>query len=104
MADGSSGNHLSTRPERQPSTGISVLIVGAGVGGIMTALECWRKGHDVRILERSSGPVEAGRCALYVDVASLQLMSTTQVISSPSASAQSRLFVVGHNWSKKTKS
>lgn len=77
VANGSSGNHLSTQPERHPSTGISVLIIGAGVGGIMTALECWRKGHDVRILERGSGPVETGRCALYIDVSSLQLISMT---------------------------
>ena len=55
------GDHLSTQPERRSPTGISVLVVGAGVGGIMTALECWRKGHDVRILEKSSGPIETGR-------------------------------------------
>ncbi|MCJ1405849.1 hypothetical protein MMC11_009079 [Xylographa trunciseda] len=54
------GDRLSAKPERYPLTGISVLVVGAGVGGIMTALECWRNGHDVRILERSSGPVGTG--------------------------------------------
>ncbi|KAI5922423.1 putative monooxygenase [Camillea tinctor] len=36
-----------------PSSGISVLIIGAGPVGVFTALECWRKGHQVRILERS---------------------------------------------------
>ncbi len=46
--------------ERRPSSGISVLIVGAGVAGVMSALECWRKGHNVRILERSPGPDAAG--------------------------------------------
>lgn len=35
-----------------PSSGISVLVVGAGVGGLVTALECARKGHSVRIFER----------------------------------------------------
>ncbi|KAL4776687.1 hypothetical protein BDW60DRAFT_222932 [Aspergillus nidulans var. acristatus] len=51
----------SSLPSRHPSTGISVLIVGAGMGGLMTALECWRKGHDVvGILERSEGPVYSG--------------------------------------------
>jgi len=39
-------------PHPQPTTGISVLIIGAGVGGIMSALECWRKGHTVRIVEQ----------------------------------------------------
>ncbi|KAF4629075.1 hypothetical protein G7Y89_g9071 [Cudoniella acicularis] len=43
-----------------PPSGISILIVGAGIGGIMTALECYRKGHTVRIIERSSGPVDTG--------------------------------------------
>lgn len=40
-------------PPRYPDTGISVLIVGGGIGGLMCALECWRKGHQVRVLERS---------------------------------------------------
>ncbi|KAF7197578.1 FAD-dependent monooxygenase fsr3 [Pseudocercospora fuligena] len=35
------------------STGINVLIIGAGVGGLSTALECVRKGHSVKIFERS---------------------------------------------------
>ncbi|KAH8701949.1 hypothetical protein BGW36DRAFT_394719 [Talaromyces proteolyticus] len=43
--------------ERHPETHVNVLIVGAGVGGLMTALECWRKGHNiVGILERNKGP------------------------------------------------
>jgi monoamine oxidase len=46
--------------ERHSSTGISILIVGAGVGGVLTALESWRKEHEVRILERSSSPIETG--------------------------------------------
>ncbi|KAL5045380.1 hypothetical protein BDW71DRAFT_208453 [Aspergillus fruticulosus] len=48
-------------PKRHPETNISVLIVGAGFGGLMTALECWRKGHNVvGILERSQGPNYSG--------------------------------------------
>lgn len=43
-----------------PPTGISCLIVGAGVGGLMTALECVRKGHSVRVVERSPAPSTAG--------------------------------------------
>lgn len=54
----SNGNRL---PTRHPETGISVLIVGAGMGGLMAALECWRKGHTVvGILERNEGPVYSG--------------------------------------------
>ena len=51
----------SKLPKRQSETGINVLIVGAGMGGLMTALECWRKGHNViGILERNKGPVYSG--------------------------------------------
>ena len=50
--------------------GISVLISGAGVGGLMTALECWRRGCAVRIFERTGSemttgpapPTAGGRC------------------------------------------
>ncbi|KAF2133656.1 putative monooxygenase [Dothidotthia symphoricarpi CBS 119687] len=48
-------------PERHPNTGVNVLVVGAGMGGLMTTLECWRKGHNiVGILERNDGPVYSG--------------------------------------------
>ena len=46
--------------ERYPSNGINVLIVGAGPGGLLSAMECWRKGCSVRIIDRSSGPIETG--------------------------------------------
>lgn len=48
-------------PKRQPETGIDVLIAGAGIGGLITALECWRKGHNIiGILEQKDGPVYSG--------------------------------------------
>ncbi|KAK2611791.1 hypothetical protein N8I77_005115 [Diaporthe amygdali] len=51
----------NSNPQRHPETGIDVLIVGGGMGGLMTALECWRKGHNVvGILERNDGPVYSG--------------------------------------------
>lgn len=57
-------NGATTRsglPKRHPKTGINILIVGAGMGGLMTLLECWRKGHNiVGILERNEGPVYTG--------------------------------------------
>lgn len=43
-----------------PPSGIDVLIVGAGVGGLVAALECHRKGHNVRIWERSKVPAAGG--------------------------------------------
>lgn len=64
---GLNGQPGSSRlPERHPETGIDVLIVGAGMGGLMSALECWRKGHNiVGILERQDGPVYSGTYFLY---------------------------------------
>lgn len=44
-----------------PPSGINVLIVGAGVGGLVAALECHRKGHNVRIWERSTSPAAGGK-------------------------------------------
>lgn len=35
-----------------PDSGIDVLIVGTGLAGLTAALECTRKGHNVRVLER----------------------------------------------------
>ena len=57
-APSASIDHDTTK--RYPETGISVLIVGAGVGGLMTALEGWRKGLSVRILERSPREITTG--------------------------------------------
>ncbi|KAJ5637812.1 hypothetical protein N7490_007691 [Penicillium lividum] len=47
-------------PARSPSSDISILIVGGGVAGLLASLECWRKGHDVRILERSPSRLLSG--------------------------------------------
>ncbi|CAJ2504337.1 Uu.00g117310.m01.CDS01 [Anthostomella pinea] len=40
--------------ERSPRTGIKVVISGAGIGGMFAALECWRKGNDVEIVEQNA--------------------------------------------------
>src|SRR5579862_1309494 len=37
--------------ETKPKTGIKVVIVGAGFGGLTAAIECHLQGHDVVILE-----------------------------------------------------
>lgn len=39
---------------RWPSTGLKVLVVGGGPAGLLTALECWKKGHDVEVVEKNS--------------------------------------------------
>lgn len=45
---------------RDPPSGINVLIVGAGVGGLVAAIECYRKGHNVQIWERSKSAAAGG--------------------------------------------
>ena len=54
---------------RSDPNGISVLVSGAGVGGLMTALECWRRGCDVRIFERSKGLLTTGRIDCKMGIA-----------------------------------
>ena len=58
--NGDAATGMASKLKRYPETGISVLIAGSGIGGLMTALECWRKGLSVEILERSAGPVFTG--------------------------------------------
>ncbi|KIV96099.1 hypothetical protein PV10_00003 [Exophiala mesophila] len=60
MGDASGQDAHTSHVQRHPDTGITAVIVGGGVGGIMTALECWRKGIQVRIYERSSKPETQG--------------------------------------------
>ncbi|KAI1414819.1 FAD/NAD(P)-binding domain-containing protein [Hypoxylon sp. FL1857] len=38
---------------RFPPTGSKALVVGAGVGGLGVALECWRKGIEVEVIEKA---------------------------------------------------
>lgn len=37
-----------------PPTGIEVLIVGTGLAGLSASIECIRKGHTVKVLERNA--------------------------------------------------
>ena len=54
-------NGMMPPTKRYTDSDISVLVVGAGVGGLLSALECWRKGHTVRILERSDSQIWTGQ-------------------------------------------
>lgn len=52
---------------RWPSTGLKVLIVGGGPAGLLTALECWKEGHDVEVVEKNSKNSTIGEpCFLYM--------------------------------------
>ncbi|KAK3720356.1 hypothetical protein LTR37_003767 [Vermiconidia calcicola] len=57
-SDGWYDDHTETK--RYPENGIQVLIVGAGPGGLLSALECWRKGCSVELIDRSSEPLNTG--------------------------------------------
>ena len=47
------GEHIGYERIAPPnSSGIRVLIVGAGFAGLSCAIECKRKGHEVIILEK----------------------------------------------------
>ena len=41
-----------TKYARLSSSGIKVIVVGAGFGGLTAAIECHRKGHSVILLEK----------------------------------------------------
>lgn len=45
---------------KHPDTGISVLIAGGGIGGLFTALESYRNGHQVTVLEARPSNDPAG--------------------------------------------
>lgn len=46
---------------RAPASGVNILIAGGGISGCTAAMECWRQGHNVRVLERESGDVFTGK-------------------------------------------
>ncbi|GAA6009552.1 hypothetical protein JCM11491_003601 [Sporobolomyces phaffii] len=46
--------------ENLEGTGLKVLIVGAGIGGLSTAVACARQGFNVTLVERSNGRISHG--------------------------------------------
>lgn len=38
---------------RYPTNNVSVVVLGGGIGGLQAALECWRKGCEVVVIERA---------------------------------------------------
>lgn len=42
------------------STGVKVVIVGLGIAGLVAAVECYRKGHEVIGVEKLSNDMAVG--------------------------------------------
>jgi NADPH-dependent 2,4-dienoyl-CoA reductase/sulfur reductase-like enzyme len=61
MANSNTHEEIVDGVKRFPRNGIKMIVVGAGVGGLGAALECWRKGCDVVVLERSERLSPMGR-------------------------------------------
>ena len=51
--DTTNGGTVVDGVHRFPENRIEVIIIGGGIGGLATALECWRKGCDVVLLEQA---------------------------------------------------
>jgi 2-polyprenyl-6-methoxyphenol hydroxylase-like FAD-dependent oxidoreductase len=58
-------------PLRESPLGISVLIVGGGIAGLMAALEMWRQGLDVKIIERAPARLTAGELLLIFTMSAI---------------------------------
>lgn len=91
-------------PEREASSGISVLIVGAGVAGLLACLECWRQGHEVRIIERSASRLLSGKYYPEKSCTGLQVLVPDhpfQATASPSEQVHSVHSVIGQTWKER---
>ena len=53
-----------SRPDGYPfigePTGLNVIVVGAGIGGLACAIECRRKGHKVVVFENAARIMRIG--------------------------------------------
>lgn len=63
----------SNQMGRKPATGISILVVWAGIGRLTFAIEAYRKGHDVRVVERSPEGQYSGQY-IYHDMTQARLI------------------------------
>lgn len=50
--------------QREALSNIEVLIVGAGLGGLVAAIECYRQGHSPRVVESRNEAEGVGECVV----------------------------------------
>lgn len=73
-------NTMSNTANGSSQTGIKIIIVGAGFGGLACAIESKRKGHEVILLERFKELKVLGKFLVSSsDAASLRLRPTGDV-------------------------
>ena len=64
MSSTANGNGHTSVPEaveQLPANGVSVIVVGSGIGGLSAARELWRIGCEVRVLERRPQEIMTGK-------------------------------------------
>lgn len=94
------------RVARHPALNLKVIIVGAGVGGLLSALECWRKGCDVVVLEKNKDISLLGMYtpAVHLIDININLMELfPQATSLPCHRLASRHFTYILPWTSNTK-
>lgn len=52
------------------SSGIQVIVVGTGLGGLSAAVECHRKGHSVIVFDKLSEITRISMCAFHACIRS----------------------------------
>lgn len=53
--------HFTPQGSKEPRvSGVAVAIVGCGIGGLTTAIECHRNGHSVTVFDRISHVRDTG--------------------------------------------
>lgn len=50
---------------RYPSSGINILVAGAGIAGLRFAIEAYRKGHEVCVIDRRPHFDDYGKIVQY---------------------------------------
>ena len=69
--------------QRYASNGTKVIVIGAGTSGMQTALECWRKGCEVEVIDKGDGisPLGKARPSLLGDCTQLTMLQATTSLS-----------------------
>lgn len=68
-------NGKAASMERYPSSGLDVLVVGGGLGGLTFAIEAHRKGHCVRVEKRPGFAIPV--CKRYLKNPTFMSRNTT---------------------------